>query len=252
MRASFGPGLRLVLGILGAGSLGAGAVAVYVTDNGTGAAVLTTFGGIVLVLALLGDRIESLEFGGTRLRIRAAAAGRLAAAEEAERQGDAGTAARLRAEAQALLTAAGPIAAEYRATRQAMPAGPERTAALERIVAEARRLAAEQQLDPAEVRRWLSEGSEEERITALGMMEASPPLRDFGTLLAAISASRSPFEQYHALRVSQQMLAGLSEAQRQQLAAVIRAQRGPRFRRDASRWNLSELILAEIAGQYPS
>jgi hypothetical protein len=41
-------------------------VAVFVTQNGTGAAVLITFGGVVMVAALPGDRIESFEFGGTR------------------------------------------------------------------------------------------------------------------------------------------------------------------------------------------
>jgi hypothetical protein len=247
VRQPFPPWLRLVLGALGAASLGAGAVAVFSTDNGTGAAVLVTFGGVVLVLALRGDRIESFEFGGTRLRIRAAAAGRLAAADESERRGDAAGAARLRAEAQALLEAAGPIAADYRTTRQSMAPGWDRTMAMERIVTEAGQLAAARSFDPAEVSRWLREGSEEERVTALGMMQASPALREFGPVLAAISGSLSPFEQYHAMRVSELMLDDLSPAQQQELAAAIRAQRGPAFRLDGSRWRLSQRILAEIA-----
>jgi hypothetical protein len=241
--------LRLVLGALGAGSFGAGAVAVFVTQNGTGAAVLITFGGILMVLALLGDRIESFEFGGTRLRIRAAAAGRLAAAAESERLGDTATAARLRAEARTLLEAAGPIASDYRVTRDSMRPGRERTIAMSRLVAEAGQLAGDQPFDPAEVSRWLREGSEEERITALGMMLASPALRDFAAVLAAISASMSAFEQYHALRVAEQMLDELSAAQRQDLAGAIEGQRGPRFRADASRLRLSERILAEIAAR---
>jgi hypothetical protein len=249
MRQPFPPWLRLMLGVLGAGSFGAGAVAVFMTDNGTGAAVLVTFGGIVLVLALLGDRIESFEFGGTRLRIRAAAAGRLAAADESERLGDPATAAKLRAEAQALLEAAGPIAADYRSTRQSMAPGWDRTMAMERIVAEARQLAAARSFDPAEVSNWLREGAEEQRVTALGMMQASPALRQFDSVLAAISGSLSPFEQYHAMRVSELMLDDLSPAQRQELAAAIRAQRGPAFRLDGSRWRLSERILADVASR---
>ena len=53
----------------------------FVTANGTGTGVLITFGGILLVLALLGDRIESLEFGGGKVKLRAAAAERFALAE---------------------------------------------------------------------------------------------------------------------------------------------------------------------------
>ena len=47
-------------------------MAVFVTQNGTGTGVLITFGGILLVLALLGDRIESFAFGGSKLKMRAA------------------------------------------------------------------------------------------------------------------------------------------------------------------------------------
>jgi hypothetical protein len=73
--------------------------AVFLSTNGTGTGVLVAFGGIVLVLALLGDRIESLEFGGTKLKMRAAAAEKFALAEDSENRGDRVTAARLRAEA---------------------------------------------------------------------------------------------------------------------------------------------------------
>jgi hypothetical protein len=153
----FGLWVRLLLGVLGAASFGAGVTAVFRTMNGTGTGVLLAFGGTVLVLALLGDRIESLEFGGTRLKLRAAAAEKFALAEESENQGDTITAARLRAEARALLETAGPIASEYRAVRGSMPAGRARTMAMERVVARARQLAAEQSFEPAEVIRWLQD-----------------------------------------------------------------------------------------------
>jgi hypothetical protein len=76
--SAFTPGLRLLMGLLGVGSFGAGVLAVFVTENGTGAGVLLAFGGVLLVLALLGNRIESFEFGGAKLRLRAAAAARFA------------------------------------------------------------------------------------------------------------------------------------------------------------------------------
>ncbi len=239
----FSPWLRLLLGVLGAGSFGAGVAAVFFTTNGTGTGVLVAFGGIVLVLALLGDRIESLEFSGTKLKLRAAAAEKFALAEDSESRGDSVTAARLRAEAQALLEAAGPIAAEYRTVRGSMPPGPARTMAMERVVARARKLADEQVFDPAVVLRWLREGNDEERVTALAMMQAKPELRDMDSVLITIKRSRTPFEQYHALLLADMMLDDLDAGDKQRLVEVVKSVRGRRFRRDTDRWLLSERIL---------
>ncbi|MEV6684818.1 hypothetical protein AB0N28_05695, partial [Streptomyces sp. NPDC051130] len=74
----FTPALRMLTALMGAGSFGLGALAVFATQNGTGAAALIAFGGVLVLVALLGSRIESLEFGGATLRIRAAAAERFA------------------------------------------------------------------------------------------------------------------------------------------------------------------------------
>jgi hypothetical protein len=244
--STFTIGLRLLLGLLGAGSFGVGVLAVFTTENGSGTAVLLVFGGGLLVLALLGNRIESLEFGGAKLRLRAAAARRFALAEESEERGDATEAARLRAEAQALLEAAGPIAADYRSVRGSMRSGPARTMALEGVVARARRLAAEQPFDRAEVARWLRDGSEEERITALGMMQEDPQLRDLDAMIVAIGDSHSAFEQYHALLLASWMMDDLDDGQRRRLAAAVEGVRGFRFRRDTDRWQLSEEILRRV------
>jgi hypothetical protein len=245
-RSPFSLWLRLVLGVLGAASFGTGVAAVFVTANGTGTAVLLGFGGIMLVLALLGDRIESLEFGGSRLRMRAAAAEKFALAEDSERRGDSITAARLRAEAQTLMDAAGPIAVEYRAIRGAMPYGPERTTAMKSVVARARKLATEQVFEPPEVARWLHGGTDEERITALAMMQADPQLRTFESVLMAIKDSRSAFEQYEAMVLGEMMLGDLSAEDKQRLVGVIKGARGLQFRRDADLWRLSERILTSI------
>jgi hypothetical protein len=239
----FGVWLRLLLGTLGAASFGAGVVAVFVSANGTGTGVLLAFGGAVLVLALLGDRIDSLEFGGTKLKLRAAAADKFALAEDSESRGDSVTAARLRAEAQVLLEAAGPIASEYRTVRGSMPAGPARTMAMELVVARARQLAMEQAFDAAEVRRWLQEGNDEERVTALAMMEAEPELRDVDAALSAIKRSRTPFEQYHALLLADRMLDDLNADDKQRLVEIVSGVRGWRFRHDTDRRLLSEQIL---------
>jgi hypothetical protein len=246
LRPVLGSGLRLLLGLFGVGSFGVGVLAVFVTENGTGAGVLLAFGGVLLVLALLGDRIESLEFGGAKLGLRAAAAEKFALADEAERRGDATLADRLRIEARALLDAAGPIAADYRSVRSSMRPSRERTREMERVVARARKLAATQSFQPAEVLRWLREGTEEERITALAMMQADRELRDFDGALATIQDSRSAFEQYHAMRLTASMIDDLDQAQRHRLAEIIKAERGPRFRLDSDRWRLSEDILRRL------
>lgn len=248
-RADTGPftGLmRVALAVVGLGSWAAGVLAVFETENGTGSAALVTVGVLLLFVGLLGNRIESIELGGAKVRLKAQAAEKLALADRMEQEGDPDAADRLREQAHALLEAAGPVAADYRAVRGSMPAGPERTGAMERVVAEARRLAREQEFDAGEVARWLREGSDEERVTALGLMQASPHLRDLDGVLAAIEDYRSPFEHYHALRLALLMVPDLGAAERARLAAVVLAARGLRMRRDAERWRLSEEILRAV------
>jgi len=238
--------LRLVLGVLGAGAFGAGVLAVFITDNGTGSAVLLAFGGVVLVLALLGDRIDSLEFGGARLRLRAAAAAAFAEAEQSERRGDRRAADQLRVEAEALLAAAGPIAQDYRDLRRSMRGGAERTQAMTEVVDRARQLAADQDFEPAEVARWLRSGTEEERVTALGMMQARPELRDFNAMLDAIVESRSAFEQYQALRLAVAMVDDLGPDQRRRLRTTLAALPEGRLARDGSRGRLVDELLERL------
>ncbi|MFD7974284.1 hypothetical protein [Streptomyces sp. NPDC059071] len=245
----FTPALRTLTVVVGAGSFGLGAFAVFATQNGTGAAALIVFGGVLLLLGLLGSHVESLEFGGATLRLRAAAAERFALAEESERLGDAATARQLRAEARTLLDAAGPIAADYGSVRGSMRPGAARTRALEEVIARARRLAQARSFESAEVLRWLREGTDEERITALAMMQARPGLRNFEAALAAITRPRSPFEQYHAMRLAAQMVDELDEGQARRLAEAVDRQKGFRFRRDADRVRLRDEILRKVRGR---
>ncbi|WP_203924117.1 hypothetical protein [Rugosimonospora africana] len=243
--------MRLLLGGLGVGSFTAGVLAVFATENGTGSGVLLGFGGILIVLALLGNHIDSFEFGGAKLRLRASAAQMFALAEETERRGDLVEADRLRAQARALLDAAGPIADHYRSLRESMPSGAARTDALERVVARARRLGAEQAFDAAEVARWLREGTDGQRITALAMMQARPELWDVDAAFAAIEDPRSAFEQFHAMLLALHLIESLDPARRRQLAGIIRRVRGQRFGEDEDRWQLSEEILQRLEDPVP-
>ncbi|MHC6630250.1 hypothetical protein ACYTFC_29820 [Streptomyces globosus] len=219
----------------------------FVTENGTGTAVLLVFGGVLLLLALFGSRLEGLEVGGVSLRLRAAAADRLALAEESERQGDAASARRLRAEAQVLLGGAEP-AADRTPVRRTPRRGARRTWATEEAAARARRSAQERELEPAGVLRRFREGNAEERITALAAMQADRALRDLDAAVSAIEHPRSPLEQYQALLLAAHMAGDLDAAQAGRLADAVRAQRDRRFRRDTDRWRLAESILRRLDG----
>jgi len=68
--------------------------------------------------------------------------------------------------------------------------------------------------------------------------------------LSAIGHSKSAFEQYHALFAAYTLLPRLNTQQKQELKAVIEAQRGRGLRRHINpgtdRWVLSENILKRL------
>jgi hypothetical protein len=188
---------RVLLGVLGIGSLGTGAAAVFVSTNGTGTGVLIAFGGVAVILVLLGDGAETFRWG----------------------------------------------IIGHRAVRHATPDNPERTHALDQVVAKGRQLAAGHESNPSEVLDWLRGGNEEQRITALAMMEESPRLRNLDAVLAAVKVPRSAFEQYHALLVAQLMLVDLDAADAQRIADVVS---GMRFDRGSDRAHVRERILVTL------
>ncbi|AXE24729.1 hypothetical protein C0216_15835 [Streptomyces globosus] len=223
----------------------------FVTENGTGTAVLLVFGGVLLLLALFGSRLEGLEVGGVSLRLRAAAADRLALAEESERQGDVASARRLRAEAQVLLDSAAPAAADRTPVRRTAHRGVPRTWATEEAASRDRRSAEEREHEPADVLSRFREGTAEERITALAAMQADRALRDVDAAVTAVEDPRSPLEQHQALLLAAHMADDLDEAQARRLADAVRAQRDRRFRRDSDLWRLAEAILRRLEAGRP-
>ncbi|GHJ40043.1 hypothetical protein [Streptomyces sp. TS71-3] len=237
------PLLRGVLGVIGGGSFGTGVCAVFLTTNGTGTGVLLAIGAVLLVFALLGNRIESFEVGGASLRLRAAAAERYQLADASELAGDQDTADALRAEARSLLEFAGPIAAEYGAIRRSMRGGADRTAAMSGVVDDVRRLAAQRDFQPSAVREWLRGGTDGERVVALGMMQTRPELRDFDAVLAAVSRPRSPFEQYLGLVLISKMVDDLGPAELHRLTGTVAAQWDSGMRRGTDRRALADDII---------
>ena len=237
------PVIRAAAGVLGVAVFGTGVLAVFVTENGGGAAALLAIGAAFMVIAVLGDRVQSVELGGVNLTLRDLARQTYALAREAEHRGDEESAARLRTVAGELEA----LARGYRRLRSSMRAGHERTRALEHVMTEARRLAQNDVLETADVMTWFEEGTPEARITALGLMQGNRRLRDFEAALDAIDDSRSAFEQYHGLRLAEMMLADLTSSERAQLALVTeRALRRRGVRRDSDRRTTGERILAAI------
>lgn len=74
--------------LLGLVFLGGGIVAVFLTDNGPGSAALVTLGALAFGVAIFSDRIESIELGGAKLKLRTLARQRFALASKREQEGD--------------------------------------------------------------------------------------------------------------------------------------------------------------------
>ncbi|HWM09304.1 MAG TPA: hypothetical protein VNO82_08160 [Solirubrobacteraceae bacterium] len=235
--------VRGLAGVLGFAVFAAGAVAVFVTENGTGAAAMLAIGAAFMAFAALGDRIQSLELGGVKLTIRDLARQTYALAREAEHRGDDEAADRLRAVAAELEA----LARAYRHLRGSMKAGDKRTRVLDDLVLETQSLAESGAFEAADVIRWFEQGTPEARITALALMQGNPRLRDFGAALDAIADSRSAFEQYHGLALAETMLDDLGTTDRAQLTVVTeRALRSRRVKTGTDRHELGEQILARL------
>jgi hypothetical protein len=239
----FTPVTRVGAALLGMAIFGAGVAAVFGTENGTGAAALLAIGAGFFVFAVLGDRVQSLEFGGVNLTIRDLARQTFTLAKEAEQRGEDETAERLRAVGRALQG----LATEYRRLRSSMRAGGERTGALEHVMTEARRLSRSEEFEPVDVATWFDQGTAEARITALGLMQGNPDVRDFEAALDAIEDPHSAFEQYHGLKLAEMMIPDLTRGQQAQLAHIVkRCLRSFRVRRDSDRRQCAEGILVAL------
>jgi hypothetical protein len=239
--------VRLAVAITGASSLGAGGAAVFLTDNGTGSAALVTLGGILLLASGLWDRLDSVEFAGTKLQLQLVERLRDRAVV-AEAEGNQAVAAALREEAQNLLEEARPHAAAYERLRDSLAPGFERTRKLEEMVANARTAARQSKHDPAKVRQLFDTGTDGNRIFALGLMEEDEDLRDFNSSLTAIEHSRSAFEQYHALHLAELMLSTLSGDQREQLKTTLTEHPGNAtyIQPGTDRWIVAQRIMSRL------
>jgi hypothetical protein len=244
--------VRGISATLGAGALAAGGVAVYVTDNGTGSAALVAAGVALGALALFGDRIASVGVAGTQISLVQASTQLQAEADEADAAGNHVAADRLRAQAAQLLALARPAAERYELLRD-QPSGRERTAGMTALVQEARSAARSDQWDSESVRQLFQTSRDGMRLYALGLMEGDPSLIDLLSVIDAIDASRSAFEQYHALLVARSATRSALDPQtagmlRDALTRALEGRRTGEDRRQLAREALVELDLRRWCG----
>ena len=219
----------------------------FATDHGDRSAFLLAVGVALVLIGVLGDRIEveSFELLGAKLRVREVVKSRLELAESPTR-GQAGDAVALRRQAAALQRLAG-VYGLYEHVRHMQPPGPERTGVLDQISEHMQDAGREAEFDPAEVMSWFHQGTDALRVIALNLMLVNEDYRDLLAVLESIDAPHSLFEQYYGLLLADAMVGDLDSLQRQLLAdAISRAQRKRRFRNDDDLPSLSAHVLAAL------
>ena len=184
---------------LGLGLAAAGVAAVFTTESDTGAAALLTVGVLIVLFVALGDRLESLRYGDLELVLRRKA-------DEAASRGDLETAKVLERAADSVGQRIARVARSYKTVRSGMPPGPERTARMDSIIAEARRDAHAPDIDEDGVLSLLWTGSEGARVWALGVLQERPELATTRAVLEAVQRPDQMFDQYHALLLAERFV----------------------------------------------
>ena len=184
--------------VLGLALVGTGVVAVFSTDNDTGAAALLGLGVLLMVFVALGDRLESLRYGDLELKLRRKA-------EEAEERGDLEAAKVLRDAADTVANRVSRAVQSYKTVRQMKP-GDARTIKLDEIVEEGQRAAHEREIDDEAVLNVLWTGSAGARAWALGVLRERPDLATTRAILEAVQRPEHMHDQYHALELADQFI----------------------------------------------
>lgn len=141
------------------------------------------------------------------------------------------------------------FAATYERIRATQPPGGDRTARLDAMVGALNDLSTYVSWLPIRANDLLA-GGEGERVAGLAVAQARPETARFALVLDTIRASRSAFEQFHGLVAARAMMPVLTPAQRQDLAAAIRAEledrRGLGLTADTNRAVLAAELLLDI------
>jgi len=226
-----------------------GSVALFTTDNSAGGLFVVALGAALILVVLLGERVqlESFEILGAKVRVREVIEGRLELARLAGHSKDDHDRAKVHEQALTLQKLAG-FYGLYKHIRGAERGSRQRTAALDQLAGRMQAVGRTVQFDPVEVSAWFSNGTDALRIVALNLMLAREECREFLAVLKAIDRPRSLFEQFYGLRLGQEMLPRLDQLERRLLADTIkRSRRRWRFRRDHALMELSRTILTKLA-----
>jgi hypothetical protein len=141
----------------------------------------------------------------------------------------------------------GHVAREYE-KRRTEPGGPQRTAAMDNLVLQARRLARQSPYTTDELRQMLRDKEHAgSRVVALAIVQGTAEPAAFPEVFAIVGKAETPFEQYHALRALESLRPTLTLQQRPQVQALLAS--GPwreTLRNDAARVNLADRILKAL------
>jgi hypothetical protein len=197
---------RLFAGVLGAATLGAGAVAVFATKNANGSAALIAAGAVLCLVAMVGEGGLIRGPGGWEVRWPEKRRELLDDADAADAAGNKKAAKELRSQAEQL-NVLGPLAERYAKARR-QPPGPQRTRQLSSIVQEAIEHAEQLDLDREAVANLFHAGDDGFRIFALALIQRKPDLADPPMLQEAIDRPRSAFELWQALLAARAAVLG--------------------------------------------
>jgi hypothetical protein len=175
--------------VIGFALLSAGVVATFVV-NSAGSVAMVLAGGTLLVAPFLAGRLEELSLGAQGVSFKLS--------REIAELGAPDTARKLEREGLSQFAYAYAFVREELDDR-------ERIKLQDELVARAKGVAVRESLDPSEVRELFRKGSPVLRVLTLGLMEGDPSLADISSLTSAISESRTANEQFHGLKLAQQL-----------------------------------------------
>jgi hypothetical protein len=102
-------------------------------------------------------------------------------------------------------------------------------------------------VDSSDTRDLFAEGNPGARIAALALADARPSAEAMDMAIAGIKNARSPFEQYHALRLARGVFDRSTEDQRMALREALLVQEGtPIHDTDDSRRSIKEELLKKL------
>jgi hypothetical protein len=211
--------IRGLLALLGLGLVGTGVAAIFTTKSDAGAATLVGVGSLLVLFAVLGDQLESLQWGGFEAKLRDKA-------NEYAIRGDLETAEVLNHAADIVGQRVATAAHTYRSVRTTMPPGAGRIREMDKVLEAGKSDADTLDIDEEDVLRRLWTGSEGARVWALGFLQKRPELATPRIVLDAIKHPDEMYDQYNALVLAEMFvqLENTRTWQRERVAHLLRFQ----------------------------